>query len=111
MPGSWALALLLLLSCNKEEPALPIPEDELVSVLVDVHLAEAALQDAYGAKKDSLAELYYNQIYRLHDIEEEAFNKAIKQLRNEPERVERLYERVLEELSIREAQMEAEKED
>jgi hypothetical protein len=104
--AAWTAVLLLLaLSCKKEKSSLPISEEELVTVMADVHLAEAALQDQYGMKKDSLARLYYRQIYRLHGITEEDFQKTMKRLRNDPGRVEQLYERVLEELSKQEAEI------
>lgn len=106
------LFLLLILSiwitgCGKEKPhALPVSEEKMVQVLADVHLAEAALQSLYGNEKDSTAQVYYQQIYLIHNIDEEQFEKTMQLIRRQPETAEHIYGQVMEELSKREAEAE-----
>lgn len=106
------LLLLFIVSvwgagCGKEEvTGLAVPEEKMIQVLADVHLAEASLQSLYGNEKDSTAQVYYQQIYFIHEIEEEQFEEAMQWLRRDPETAERIYARVMEELSKREAEVE-----
>lgn len=101
----WGLGLLLAGCREERETRLLIPEDKLVEVLVDVHLAESALQNRFGPAKDSLAGLYYDKIFELHDVEEADFEETMERLRRDPETAERIYETVLEKLSAMEAEV------
>lgn len=95
----------LLVACREEAPKLLIPEQKLVDVLVDVHLAEASLQNRFGPVKDSLAQAYYHKIYELHDVEAAAFEETMERLRRHPETSERIYEQVMERLATMEAEI------
>ena len=103
----WPCLLLglFLVACREEAPPLLIPEDKLVDVLVDVHLAEASLQNRFGPVKDSLAQAYYQKIYELHEVEAATFEETMERLRRHPERSERIYEQVMERLSTMEAEV------
>ena len=98
-------SLVLFAGCRKEPVALPVPKDKLVGVLVDVHLAEASIQDLIGQEKDSVADLYYEKIFELHGINRIDFDSTMAILRNDPWRSKVIYEEVLEELSEKEAQI------
>jgi len=96
----------LVQACRQEAKAeLLIPDDQLVDVLVDVHLAEAALQNRFGLAKDTLAERYYDKIFELHGIEQATFDETMERVRRDPEIAQRIYERVLEKLSAMEAEI------
>ncbi len=101
----WGLWLLLAGCREEKERPLLIPEDKLVEVLVDVHLAESALQNRFGPAKDSLAERYYEKIFELHDVERADFEETMERVRRDPETSERIYETVLEKLSAMEAEV------
>lgn len=86
--------LLISLSCTKEE-ALPVEEDKLVEVIRDIHIAEAAIQNLIGVTKDSVGEIYYDQIFEMHDVRKADFDSAMSILRTEPERFGLIYDEVL----------------
>ena len=96
------LILWLLISsvtaCKPEEKPLPISEEKLIVVLTDVHLAEAGLQNLRGDTRDSIANLYYEQIYAIHGIEKGSFDETMAMLREDPVRLERIYRQVMERL-------------
>jgi len=85
-------------ACSSEEESLPIPEDRLAKVLVDVHFAEAAMQDVPASIRDSMGLVYYNQIYKIHDITEQELNKSLRLIKEDPEKLEDVYEKVEAEL-------------
>ncbi len=70
-------------------------------LLVDVHIAEVAIQDATTTAKDSVAELWYGYVFKQHGVEQEAFEKTMNVLRKDPKRIGKLYEKVQEELDKR----------
>lgn len=95
-----ALPLLLfgVMACAKKQSQLPIPEEKLVDILVDVHTAEAAISFLYGEKRDTFAENYYEDIYTIHDISSDEFDQTMKILRSDPEMMVRVYQGILDQV-------------
>ncbi len=90
---------LTMLACKPEEPSLPITEEKLVPILKDIQLAESIIQQQNYLIQDSLVERYYGVIYRTYDIQEEDLDSTLAILRREPAIMDRVYTKVLEELS------------
>ncbi len=92
----------IVFSCKEESPKLSVQQESLIKILMDVHLAEAALQNYYGDNKDSLADHYYGQIYQFHNIEKEELSQNLEILRKNPAKLKSIYTIVVEELSKQE---------
>ena len=93
------IILITVISCSKPtEQNLAIPKEELKKVLMDVHIAEAVLQPLSEKQKDSLRTVYYDQIYKIHDINPQAYENALKQLKSDPRTMRFLYEDLLEDI-------------
>ncbi len=92
---------LLGFACGGGKEAPEIPESKLVPLLVDVHIAEVAIQDAPTTAKDSVAELWYGYVFKQHGVEQEAFEQTMRALRKDPKRIGKLYEKVQEEMDKR----------
>ena len=99
-----ALCLLLLATACEDEWVWPMEEEALVGLLVDMHLAEAAANNLHGSQKDSIIQLYYNQVFRIHGIDSTTFNTVYDKLEAQPELFEHVYETVVEEIGKREAE-------
>jgi hypothetical protein len=95
--GSFAM-LGFLAACKPRPARLPLKEDKLVQVLADVHVAEAALQGLLGRTKDSMANVYYDQICIIHGVDRLLFDSAMQILQEDPERMERIYAEVMKEM-------------
>jgi len=80
-----------------------IPEEKMINILIDVHLIEASLLGYSNEQKDSLTQLYYQQIYEIHSISEEEFLNEMKYLKRHPDYLAQLYEQVLEGIGKRDA--------
>lgn len=91
----FLVLLGLFFSCKKKQYSLPIPMEETVEMMIDVHSAESALQTVYGAKKDSLAAVYYQQIYQIYKIDSIQFNSLMNQMRDDPELMREIYNRAI----------------
>ncbi|MCB0661509.1 MAG: DUF4296 domain-containing protein [Saprospiraceae bacterium] len=102
--GFLSLLFLGLMACQKEEKvSLPYPDKKVVDILVDIHVAEAALQPLFGDIKDSTAQVYYQQIYEIHQINEDQLRELLQILKDHPKEMDRIYELVLEEISRQKA--------
>ncbi|MCB0560138.1 MAG: DUF4296 domain-containing protein [Lewinellaceae bacterium] len=109
--GIACLLLASLVSCSQKPPALAIDEDKLVEVLIDVHIAEAAVQSLRGATKDSVINAYYDQIFEIHGLSREEFVTTMEILRTDPKRTEELYSKIMAEMERQDvAEEEKEKE-
>ncbi len=106
----FSLFLFSILSCKEEAPPpLPFEEEKIISVLSDVHLAEAAIQSLGKAIKDSMSQVYYDQIYEIHGIQKQDFEQLMEMLRNRPGDLKRIYGKMMERFEIREKEVNAKK--
>ena len=60
--------VIFFFSCGPKPTVLPIEKESLIPVLVDVHIAEAAVQSLRKQEKDSVIQVYYDQIFEIHNI-------------------------------------------
>lgn len=94
----YSLSLLLLSACSPPD-GLPIPEDKLIEILADAHVAEAAVQSLGGAQRDSLITTYYNQLFEIHQVSRQDFEACLEALERDPARMMEVYEKVTEHLN------------
>lgn len=99
LPG---ICVLFLFSC-KEQKKCALPDNQMVGILTDIQIAEAAAQSLVSPVKDSVLDAYYQQIYEIHRVEEQQFRDCYAALQADPDRMNALYDRVFEELSRLEA--------
>lgn len=97
--AQFVLLCLSLFACQKAPPELLVPEEKLVAILADAHIAEAAIQNLIKEVKDSLGEVYYQQICEIHEVNKADFEQTMVQLREDPLRLEQIYRKVMEKLS------------
>ncbi|MEL7119553.1 MAG: DUF4296 domain-containing protein [Bacteroidota bacterium] len=93
-----AFCLFLLVSltnCEKEPTSDLLSDEQIVPILADIHVAEAAMQNLVGITKDSMGNIYYRQIFELHDIDSAIYNKTMDLLRKDPIRLSKVYNEVV----------------
>ena len=91
------VALLLLWSgCHSPVDELSTPRELLIPVLVDIHVAKAAVQNAAPAIRDSLYLEYFNQICNLHRLNVDSVQQDLDILTRHPARMEGYYAEVVE---------------
>ena len=96
----YLLPFFLLPSClSRSSEPLPIDKEKLEAVMLDVHVAEAAMAQLQGGtKKDSLANRYYDQIAEIHQIDRETLDSCLAILQRNPELTMEIYEKMAEEM-------------
>jgi hypothetical protein len=85
---------IFLAQCHKSEK-LPITDITLSSILTDIHIAEAAVDNESTDMKDSITRLYYPQIFEHHGIEQWQFDSSMSILSRSPVQMERIFKKVL----------------
>lgn len=101
-------ALILFQSCTRTEGPVPkeiISPDSMVSILVDVHLAEAAsnVSRINDVQRFSASDLY-PVIFKTHHTDSVAFRKSFDYYLEHPKKLDKIYEQVINELSKRESE-------
>ncbi len=91
----------MLAGCGEEAEPLPIEKTKLKAILVDVHVAEAALSNLYGPVRDSMATIYYEEICTIHEISRSELDTTLERLRRDPDLLYKTYEEVMEALEMR----------
>ncbi len=94
---------ILFTNCQQavtDSPTLipDISEEKMIDILLDTHLAEAAVQTEKTHQKDSLLYIYYQEIYRIHDITKEDFERNLEAWFNDPIKSNNMYEKIIEKL-------------
>jgi len=87
--GFWFLVMLLF-SCAKkvEQPALS--DEKLSRIMADLFTAEAATNGLSGYQKDSLLQIYFNQVLDMHGVTKEGYEKDLRLIANDLPRMEAL---------------------
>lgn len=106
------LLAVLLSSCNKGKTDIShekiVPEDTLVSILTDIHLADAYFSVKRTERIPFERKDLYESILREYDISRSRFDSTINHYTNHIDQYELLYEKVMANLSSLEADAEAE---
>ena len=97
--------MLLLLACGEsiiEKPKKLVSRDEMIKMLVDIHLAEAVNQTGrFGS--DDLSKIkesdYYYSILQKYRVADSTFEKSLIYYSGKPKEFEKIYTRVLSHLN------------
>jgi hypothetical protein len=87
---------------NNKVPPGVIPENQFVSLLVDIHIADASIsilqfkEPRYKLSPDD----YYYSILKKHNTNKREFDKSLEYYSRDLERYNRIYDDVLRNLSI-----------
>lgn len=96
------LSIIFLSSCFKAIPSEPsiLSEEKLKAILKDIHLAESLLTETIDRnEKDSLARIYYAQIFHLHQVSHEDFEQSMNAYFSNPSELDLIYEKIIIDLS------------
>ena len=95
----FVLTIVLLNGCEKKAEPYDFSDKEIKTILADIHTSEAALQSVFGIRKDSLRQVYMNDIYVIHHTDSMKIVQLLNKLREDPEKLEIIYQQLLEEMS------------
>jgi len=90
-------------NCSSNNADYSISDDDFAIVLADLHLAENLAQNATGKTKDSLALHFFGEVFKIHQLDSLEIERNIELLKNDPKKLSKIYEKVLEVLKKKEA--------
>jgi hypothetical protein len=102
----WFFILLDLFACKNQQspshtefpkPDTLIPRTQMIRILVDVHLTEAALaySKTSGESKKKLINDYYNAVFAKYKISKKNFESNFDYYKNNQEDLIKMYEDVI----------------
>jgi hypothetical protein len=106
------LFIIILLSIggcshfHDEKPPLDlIPQDKMVQILVDIHVADALVEHKCGPTNPNLplTDALYNRIYQNYNVTAAQYKKSYKYYESHPSQIDAIYTQVITELSKKEA--------
>ena len=100
------LALVFFAACNKpaEVPSWVIPENKMVSMLVQIHIAEArvSLKNLPADSSNKYFVYLKEKIYAGYKIDSSTFKKSFRYYANDAKQLDKIYASVVDSLSLRE---------
>ena len=106
----FIIILFTLGGCNHgidNKPSDLIPQEEMIQVLADVHVADALVEHKFGQQSPNLplTNALYSQIYKNRHITAAQYKSSYKYYEGHPQLMDNIYTQVITELSKREAVM------
>lgn len=103
--------LILMFACNNPgEKVKRIPDNDMIEIIKDMHIADATFQHTNQRKShvrfDSIQ--FYDTIFQKYGYSRQQFDSTISKLSGEPEHYITMYEKVMADLSEYEAELEKE---
>ncbi|MFM1875980.1 MAG: hypothetical protein RL266_1717 [Bacteroidota bacterium] len=110
LPIFACLLIFLLYSCKEKKPLKPaylLTEEQMVSVMVDMHLVETAHNLKLIGPDSTNAEYkaYFNSIFASHEISKTDFDSSLFYYSTRTQQMNAIYDKVLEDLYELESQV------
>ena len=95
---NWLSILLIgcsITGCRDEEPVYQLTDEQMSTILADIHISESAAQHLPVVERDSMVAIYLEQILEIHETDRTVFETDYEQLKMDSERLETVYDLVL----------------
>ena len=96
-----AILFVLLPSCQRQPVDVLPPDDLLIDILVDLHMAEGAMQRVPVQMQDSIGTIIRSRVAAQHGLSAEALDTYLQTLQRDPEHSVALYDSVVVRLQTR----------
>jgi hypothetical protein len=84
---SIIILTFLLFSCGKSKVpkyTLELPKEKLIAIMIDLHVAEIAIQEFPPEQQDSMKMIYVTQIFTIHKTDKSKFESSYNELLKNP---------------------------
>ena len=105
----FSAALCIFISCSKPKPEIPngiLQEKEMISVLADIHIAQAAtaFYNVNDTLRPSMSD-YIPYILKIHHVEQAVYDSSVSFYTLHPEIMQEMYNDVITELSRKQGEV------
>ncbi|MFN3803052.1 DUF4296 domain-containing protein [Belliella pelovolcani] len=95
--------ILILHSCrNETKPEYVLNEDQMVGMLIDIHIAEgyvSTLPINYDSSRN-LYPMFEKEVFRKHQVSDSVFHRSLEYYLARPRIIDRVYARVIDSLNV-----------
>lgn len=104
------LLVISFTSCKKKQVEIPVDilkQKEMIAVLADVQIAEAALtqQATKGKLASDYTASYYKFVFEKHKITSQEFKRSMNWYTLHPDMLDKVYEEVINQLSKKQSEV------
>lgn len=78
----------LFFACEKKTEQPSLPDEKISRIMADLFIADAATTGLSGYPKDSLMQIYFNQVLEMHGVSKEEYEKNLRLIANDLPRME-----------------------
>lgn len=97
---------MLLAACKEDTkaPSWVIPENKMVEILIQIHLAESrvSLKNLPADSSNKYFQYLQGNIYSNYKVDSVSFNKSFKYYSADSKKIDQIYSAVVDSLSLRE---------
>jgi|LauGreDrversion4_2_1035121.scaffolds.fasta_scaffold754131_1 hypothetical protein len=80
----FSIPALLLQGCQGENSqSQDISDEKIARIMADLYIAEAATIGMTGYSKDSLMQVYYNQVFEMHGTDKVVYENNLRLISND----------------------------
>jgi hypothetical protein len=92
-------------SCSSDEKKPPIKEEKFQEILTEIHVMQTKLESFKAINDTSLfaAVKGHQEIFSKHGVTKEQFNETFNFYISNPKQMDKMYEKIIDELSVKEA--------
>ncbi len=91
--------LFTITACNSDTSLSFAEKQKFQSVFLDILIADSAVENAPLRQRDSLKKVYYQQIFKLHDMTEQDYTSYTDRLYDNPGQAQEIYATILDSLN------------
>ena len=102
------VAFIFSLSCSQEADLFD--NEKLADILTDMHIAEVAIKRSSNELNDSIQNLYWENLERIHKVDREEIKRQVELLNYHRERQSEIYSLVTQKLQAIEKEIKYQKE-
>lgn len=92
------LILFSLFACEEEDKP-PFSKEKIQSILMQVHLTDASASTLLGEFKDSVSNVYMDQVKAINKITDEEIESIFIYLKDHPEFAEEVYQNMIKDIN------------
>lgn len=88
------------LGCEEETPP-PFSKEKIQEILIQIHLTDASVTSLLGEMKDSMAQVYMEQVKAINKLTADDIESIFNYLKNNPAFAEEIYGNIITEINER----------
>ncbi|UII27257.1 DUF4296 domain-containing protein [Fulvivirga maritima] len=111
----FIICYLFLVSCSSSDdvPEGILEKDEMISIMLDMYLAEGKVNNLRITRDSSLAifNAYEKALYEKHNVSDSVYRESLTYYYDHPMQLEKVYESVLDSLNLKQERLKEKKEE